>query len=145
MITPHPIEQNEIATGAVLISPDDASPLAVNMQTRDHSLTADEPQRLGGQNAGPNPYDFLHSGLGSCTAITIRYYAKKHAIPLDDFHVVVSSYRNTNKELVLVKELIFDGDQPTDIVDQLVAASKQCPMHKDLIRSIEIETVIRRS
>ena len=145
MIIPHSIDQNDIAAGAVLISPDDASPLAVNMQTSDHILTADEPRRLGGQNAGPNPYDFLHSGLGSCTAITMRYFAKKNAIPLDDFHVIVSSRRNAAKDLVLTKELIFDGDQSDEIIDQLVGASKRCPMHKDLIRSIEIETVIKRS
>ena len=145
MITPHSIDQNDIAAGAVLISPDDASPFAVNMQTSDHELTADEPPRLGGKNAGPTPYDFLHSGLGSCTAITMRYYAKKNSIPLDDFHVIVSSYRNAERDLVLVKELVFDGGQSDEIVDQLIAASKRCPMHKDLIRSIDIETTIRRS
>ncbi|WP_214829408.1 OsmC family protein [Exiguobacterium algae] len=36
----------------------------------------DEPERLGGTNAGPNPLEYLLGALSSCTTIMIAYVAQ---------------------------------------------------------------------
>ena len=145
MSAQHPvISQDEIQSGVVYISPDEASPMAVNMKTNKHILLADEPKNLGGNDVAPSPYDYLHSGLGSCTAITLRFFARKNDIKLEDFHVTVTSRRDDNKNLIIDKELIFHDDLTEEEIETLVTISKKCPMHRDLLRSIEINTVVRR-
>ncbi|PZU57662.1 MAG: osmotically inducible protein C [Sphingobium sp.] len=52
-----------------------------------HPITADEPEALGGANAGPAPYDLILAGLGACTAITLRMYADRKAWPLETLDV----------------------------------------------------------
>jgi putative redox protein len=47
-----------------------------DIRTGRHTLVADEPQHAGGRDAGPAPYDYILSGLGACTAITLNMYAE---------------------------------------------------------------------
>lgn len=60
-----------------------------------HAITADEPAALGGQGAGPAPYDLLLASLGACTAITLRMYADRKEWPLESLDVAL---RLTGKE-----------------------------------------------
>ena len=54
-----------------------------------HALTADEPERLGGKNAGPAPFDLYLASLAACTAITLRMYAERKGWELGEFRAVL--------------------------------------------------------
>lgn len=54
---------------------------------RQHSIITDEPESLGGTDAGPNPVELILAALGTCQEITYRAYAAAMDIPLD--HVSV--------------------------------------------------------
>jgi putative redox protein len=63
---------------------------ATSIAAGTHSLTADEPLKLGGADAGPAPYDLLLASLGACTAITLRMYADRKSWPLESLEVRLS-------------------------------------------------------
>ena len=43
-----------------------------DVRVREHRLTADEPEDIGGEDLGPSPQELLAASLASCTAITMR-------------------------------------------------------------------------
>ncbi|MEP5807025.1 MAG: alpha/beta fold hydrolase, partial [Roseobacter sp.] len=55
-----------------------------------HHLVADEPLAYGGTNKGLSPYGLLSAGLGACTSMTIRMYARRKGWPVDQVSVDVS-------------------------------------------------------
>lgn len=55
-----------------------------------HHALADKPLAYGGTNKGMSPYGFLSAGLGACTSMTIRMYARRKGWPLNHVSVDVS-------------------------------------------------------
>ncbi len=67
---------------------------AHRITSRKHSLVADEPQALGGQDQGMAPFDLYLASLAACTAITLRMYAEKKGWELGEFSADLSSQRD---------------------------------------------------
>jgi putative redox protein len=60
---------------------------ATTITTGRHTLTADEPERNGGADVGPAPFDLLLASLGACTAMTLKMYAEHKNWPLEALEV----------------------------------------------------------
>ena len=62
----------------------------VDMRTGTHAFTVDEPPALGGGGTAPNPVEYALASLGSCQAITYRFWAAQLGIQVDSLTVRVS-------------------------------------------------------
>jgi uncharacterized OsmC-like protein len=49
----------------------------------DHTLHADQPLAAGGQNVGPDPYQYLLAALGACTSMIVEVFARRKSWPLE--------------------------------------------------------------
>ncbi len=108
-----------------------------------HALMADEPVRVGGGNRGPTPYDLLLMSLGACTSMTLRLYADRKGIALDDIDVELVHERihaddcaeceqrdghieRITRRIRLVGSL-GDGER-----SDLLRIADRCPVHRTL-------------
>ena len=87
---PEIMTEAEVEAGLVLVRETHGGKFQQEILTGPHRLLADEPEKLGGLNSGPGPYDFLLAGLGACTSMTIRLYADFKKIPLENVSVRLS-------------------------------------------------------
>jgi len=91
-------------------------PYAVSIDTGHHALAADEPKALGGGGTAPGPFDLVLSGLGACTAITLRMYADRKQWPVLAIGVDLKILRNDDK---------FDVERVVTLEGELTAEQRQ--------------------
>jgi uncharacterized OsmC-like protein len=61
----------------------------VDVRTGTHTFTVDEPPALGGADVAANPVQYALASLGSCQAITYRFWAEQLGIAFDSLTVRV--------------------------------------------------------
>jgi uncharacterized OsmC-like protein len=61
----------------------------VDIRTGAHTFKVDEPPALGGADLAANPVQYALASLGSCQAITYRFWAAQLGIPFDKLTVRV--------------------------------------------------------
>jgi len=144
--TPKPEE------GTVLIQSTGQGQFQQKIITGKHELLADEPEAYGGNDTGPTPYDFLKMALGTCKSMTLRMYADRKNLPLEDVEVYVTHDKIhaedcTNCESKDGKvdqfscEIAIKGDDLTDENHKrLIEIADMCPVHKTLSSEIAIKT-----
>ncbi|KIC25426.1 MULTISPECIES: bifunctional alpha/beta hydrolase/OsmC family protein [unclassified Leisingera] len=114
-----------------------------------HHAFADEPLAYGGTNRGMSPYGFVAAGLGACTSMTLRMYARRKGWPLEGISVDVCH------DKVHAQDALPSGpakiDQFTRVVrlcgplsdDQrarLLEIADKCPVHRTLESGAKVVT-----
>lgn len=115
---------------------------ATTLNVAGRTLTADEPEDNGGGDAGLAPYDFLLSGLASCTAITLRMYADHKGWPLKAVDVALHFYREGDREII-DRVVTLDGDFTPEQRERLLQVTERTPVTKTLKQGLTIATTLR--
>ena len=117
-----------------------------------HHLLADEPKAYGGTDQGLSPYGFLSAGLGACTSMTLRMYARKRGVPLRHVEVAVNHDKVHAQDAGLpIGERIdsftrvirlFGVPDDLNIRNKLIEIADKCPAHKTLEGCAAINTEV---
>jgi putative redox protein len=106
-----------------------------------HDLVADEDVHGGGQGAGASPFGLLLSGLGACTAITLRMYAERKGWPLTRVHVNLA-YRNNDGRKYIDRVLTLEGDLDSEQRARLADIAERTPVTLTVKGGLEVLTVL---
>jgi len=116
-----------------------------------HSLTADEPVTVGGNDTGPTPYDLLLAAIGACKSMTMKMYADHKGFPLtgcavtlkhDKIHAADCEDCETKGGKIddIDVEIEVFGDMDDATRQKIVDIADRCPVHKTLHSEVRINT-----
>jgi len=118
--------------------------LSTEVQIRQHRLTADEPEKAGGEDRGATPHELLSAGLGACTAMTLQLYARRKSWPLESVHVHLDAHPQDSSDrsggYLFERLLELKGALSPEQRQRLLQIAEKCPVHKTLTGDIEIHT-----
>jgi putative redox protein len=117
-----------------------------------HHMLADEPEDFGGTDRGMTPYNLLAAGLGACTSMTIRMYARRKRWPLEHVSVEVTHDRvhaqdaeaeveGREGQVDLFTRIVhLEGSLDAEQRARLMEIADRCPVHRTLERGAVVRT-----
>ena len=119
-----------------------AEPWSGEVKSGKHQFITDKPESFGGQDQGPAPYDWICSGLISCTMITLRMYARHKGIELGQFSIEADFNANKEGKEWIERHLSFVEPLSDEMHQKVLDICQKTPVTKTLLRSVEINTSI---
>ena len=115
-----------------------------------HAL-ADEPPEFGGTGRGMSPYQLVAAGLGACTSMTLRMYARRKGWPLSHIEVDVTHDKihaedcaecetRTGRIDRFQRVIRLEGSLDDAQRKRLLEIADKCPVHRTLSHASVIET-----
>lgn len=145
-------DKNEIAKGHVIVEEKNHK-FTQHVSTNSHYWLADEPESVGGNNMGPDPYEHLLAGLGACTAMTLRMYAERKNLPIKHIKVELTHSRDYQQDCqecesesqgieAIVRKISFVGELETTQYGRFLAIADKCPVHKTLHNNVKVVSTL---
>lgn len=138
--------------GIVRVTEADADGYLQDVQAGpDHHLLADEPLSVGGSNRGLSPYGLVAAGLGACTSMTIRMYARRKGWPLTGVSVDISHAKVHAEDAAtgtpgridrFTRRVRLTGDLDEAQRAKLLEIADKCPVHRTLSHGALVETTL---
>ena len=107
-----------------------------------HVWTADEPTSVGGDDAGPAPFEMLLAALAACVSMTLRMYADRKEWPVERIGVVALRERvsvepdDDSGIPVRVDQITCEveivGDLTVEQRERMRQIADRCPVHRTL-------------
>ncbi|WP_415885528.1 alpha/beta fold hydrolase [Neptuniibacter sp. QD37_6] len=146
-------KQMNAPEGVVRVNEADPESFTQDISAAGHHIIADEPVSYGGNYLESTPYQLVAAGLGACTSMTIRMYARHKKLPLEHVQVDVTHDKihaedcsrceqSGGKVDQFVRRITLTGDLSEEERQRLLDIADRCPVHKTLEGEINIKTAL---
>ena len=114
-------------------------PLQQKLSTGDLHFLSDAEVSKGGSGTGPSPHEYLGAALAACTSMTLKMYASRKVMSLENAIVIVDIERVDDVEK-FTRDIQLIGNLSAEEKERLIEIANKCPIHKALAGQIQIKT-----
>ena len=114
-------------------------PLQQKLSVEGFHFLSDTEATKGGSGTGPSPSEYLGAALAACTSMTLKMYASRKAMSLENAIVTVDIERIENIEK-FTRDIQLIGNLNLEDKKRLIEIANKCPVHKALVGQIQIKT-----
>ncbi|PKB16099.1 OsmC family protein [Flavobacterium sp. 5] len=111
---------------------------------RNGKLLMDEPESVGGNDLGPDPFSTLLASLAGCTLSTLRMYIDRKGWDIPEINISLNISQENDPELTttISRSISFPATIDEDTKNRLLIIAEKCPISKILKNKILINTTI---
>lgn len=118
-----------------------ASGYAQQITTAAHQFKSDEPEKRGGTNTGPSPFELMLSSLGACTAITLRMYAERKQWNLGVIDVKLRLLKDGEDHPRIERKIAVTENVKAEQQAKLLEIADKTPVTRALAPGVPIQTI----
>ncbi len=120
---------------------------AVDARFKGHTVRTDQPEKAGGRDTGPSPFDLFLASLGTCTGYYAARFCELKGIDPRRLSLRLETVRDADrKRLGKVRiELELPPDFPEKYRKAIVRAADQCAVKRHILEPPELEVVAVQS
>lgn len=117
------------------------------IEWRNGKFIADEPEKTGGKDLGPDPHTLFLSSLISCTLVTLRMYIDRKGWDVPVISIKANLFQTTQEDKLTTfvdRDIHFPGPQTLDPEkkDRLLEIAQHCPISKMLEGDVKIRSYV---
>jgi len=107
-----------------------------------HELLADERPVRGGADAGPMPFEYLLSGLGACTSITLRMYAERKGWDIGAVAVSLALRQSKEGTPSIERRVMLSGELSAEQQAKLADVCEKTPVTLAVKSGLAVRTTL---
>ncbi len=140
-----------IPTDKVIVTETGEGRFVQRVEMGPHTITADEPNSVGGEDRGASPYDLLLASLGTCTTMTLRMYAEHKKLPLEQVKATLTHEKidvrdcedcetESGRVDFIERTIELVGELTEAQRRRMLEIAERCPVHRSLLGEVKIVT-----
>jgi ribosomal protein S12 methylthiotransferase accessory factor len=101
-----------------------------------HIIRTDQPEKIGGTNTAPTPFDLFLAAIGTCAGIYVKLFCDMRKIPTEGIKIVQNADYNQETGLPtnIQIEIQLPESFPEKYINAVVNVAEQCKV-KNTIKS----------
>src|ERR1044072_760888 len=115
------------------------------IEWRNGEFIADEPEKNGGKDTGPDPFTLLLSSLVSCTLVTLRMYIDRKGWDIPTIKVNANLFQTKKDDELTTfidRDITFPPGLEVEKKERLLEIAQQCPISKILENTVKVRSYV---
>jgi putative redox protein len=106
-------------------------------------IITDQPEKAGGENSAPSPFDFFLISIGACAGWYVKFFCQQRKLSEEGIKVFMTTHRNTESRMIekMDIDIRLPQDFPDKYLDAVVKAAGACTVKKHITNAPEFSIV----
>ena len=106
-------------------------------------ILTDQPEKAGGDNAAPSPFDFFLISIGACAGWYVKSFCQQRNLSEEGIKVMMKTHRNPEKRMIdnIEIDIKLPQDFPDKYRDAVIKAAGACTVKKHIADAPEFSIV----
>ena len=116
---------------------------AVDAHFKGHTVHTDQPEKAGGRDSGPAPFDLFLASIGTCVGYYAARFCELKGVDPRQMEITLETVRDLERKRVgkVRVEMRLPAQFPDKYRKAIVRAAEQCAVKRHILEPPEFEIV----